>query len=216
MMTENTAILWTGGKDCALAFYKALKEQYPITHLVTFTPENPNFVAHPLFLMEKQIKSIRLPHVKVVVKEPMKKSYEDGISFLKKEYNIKTLVTGDIDEIENHSNWIVDCSKKSGMKVYNPLRKKSRKELLKELIQLNFHIIFTLVRKPFFDASWIGKRLDLKTLNVLEKMDIDLCGENGEYHTMVLHAPYYKQEIHLEQSKTKETEHYYCIKTNDS
>lgn len=215
-MKGNAAVLWTGGKDCALAFYKAQLEGYNITHLVTFTPENPNFVAHSLFLMEEQVKSIGLPHLKILVKNPMKESYEEGIASLQNQYGIETLITGDIDEIENHGNWIEERSQKSGMHVHNPLWKKNRKELLNELIHLNFSVIFTLVKKPFFNANWVGRKIDLEVVRELEKLEVDLCGENGEYHTMVLNAPFFRKEISRQSFQVKEEDQYYYLKHNNS
>ncbi len=207
----NTAVLWTGGKDCSLAFHKAQQAGYNITHLVTFMPESANFRAHSLHLMRLQIEAIGLPHIKLLVKPPMKESYEDQIQHLKTNYQIETLVTGDIDEIENHDNWIEKCCEKSGMKVFNPLWKKNREDLLKELINSNFNTIFTLVKKPFFDASWLGRKITLKVLIELQQKGIDMCGENGEYHTMVIGAPFFQLDIKLPSYSIVETENYYYI-----
>ncbi|MGB1043360.1 MAG: hypothetical protein ACPGU6_08195, partial [Tenacibaculum sp.] len=155
---KKSAVLWTGGKDCALAFFLAIKKEIKITHLVTFVPEAPDFKAHNLEIMRKQVKSIGLPHLLLTVKPPMKESYENAITLLKTKHNIDLLVTGDIDEIENHSNWIEECSKKSKMKIYNPLWKKNRAELLQQLIANNFEVIFSLIKKPFFNKSWIATK----------------------------------------------------------
>ena len=52
MRPKKVAISWTGGKDCALAFYKIWKDpQYEIDRLITFCPPNPDFLAHPIPLM---------------------------------------------------------------------------------------------------------------------------------------------------------------------
>tara|TARA_R110002073_G_scaffold8207_5_gene45794 strand:+ start:4745 stop:5404 length:660 start_codon:yes stop_codon:yes gene_type:complete len=214
--SKNAAVLWTGGKDCALAYYKAQQAGYSITHLVTFTPKNPNFVAHSLEFMQKQVDAIGLPHIKVLVQQPMKESYEDGIQSLKDRYKINTLITGDIDEVENHNNWIEECSKKSGMNVFNPLWKKNREELLLELIHLNFNAIFTLTNKPFFNPNWIGRQIDHRALKELRTLDIDISGENGEYHTMVLDAPFFKQKIEDVSYEVEETERYYFLKYSSS
>ncbi|MGB1043363.1 MAG: diphthine--ammonia ligase [Tenacibaculum sp.] len=208
IMNTNAAVLWTGGKDCALAFLKAQKKGYNITHLVTFTPENPNFKAHNLSLIQQQVKVIDLPHLLLTVKSPMQESYENNIAILKEQYNINTLITGDIDEVQNHDNWIEKCCQKSGMLVYNPIWKKDRNEILNELLKENFKIIFSLVKKPFFSKKWVGEIIDSTIIEDLKKLNIDICGENGEYHTMVLNAPFFKQKIEIGPYSIKETEHY--------
>lgn len=207
-MNRTAAVLWTGGKDCALAFFKAQQREYSITHLVTFAPENPDFKAHNLSLIQQQVNEIELPHIILTIKKPIKESYENAISLLKTEYKIETLITGDIDEIENQSNWIEKCSEKSGMKVYNPLWKKNRTELLSTLLNKKFEVIFSLVKKPFFSQNWVGKTIDSTTINKLKELNIDICGENGEYHTMVINAPFFKQKINIGLYSIKENEHY--------
>lgn len=209
---KNAAVLWTGGKDCALAFLKAQEAGYNIKYLVTFTPENANFKAHNLELIEKQVEVIELPHLKLLVKTPMKENYEKAILLLKNKYNITTLITGDIDEIDGHpTNWIEERSKNIGVSVYNPLWKKDRASLIKELIDHNFDIIFSLVKKPFFSKNWVGRSIDLNILEDLKKLNIDICGENGEYHTMVLNAPFYNKPIQINTSDIKEEEKYYYL-----
>ncbi|CAL2106229.1 diphthine-ammonia ligase [Tenacibaculum sp. 190524A02b] len=210
-MKNNAAVLWTGGKDCALAFLKGLEANYIITHLVTFAPEKASFKAHNLSLIQEQVKAIGLPHLLLTVKPPVQESYENQIAFLKKEYQINTLITGDIDEIENHDHWIEKCSEKSGMLVYNPLWKKPRTYLLEQLIKNKFHVIFSLVKKPFFTKEWVGKELNKETITDLKKLNIDICGENGEYHSMVLNTPYFKKPITKEFSEVIETDAYYYL-----
>lgn len=211
-MNQKAAVLWTGGKDCAFAFLKAQEAGYQLTHLVTFAPKNPNFKAHNLSFIKQQIDAIGLPHLLLTVIPPLQESYENAIAQLKQKYNIHTLVTGDIDEIEGHSNWIATCSQKSGMNVFTPLWKKDRETILQELLHYNFKIIFSLVKKPFFTSDWAGKSLDQYTITRLkQKLNIDICGENGEYHTMVLHAPFYTKEIQLDLFQIETHEEYAYI-----
>ena len=55
------------------------------------------------------------------------------------------------------------------------------------------------MRRPWFDEEWLGRELDidcLKSLKALsDEYEIDLCGENGEYHTMVVDAPIFKEKL---------------------
>ena len=210
-MNTTAAVLWTGGKDCALAFHKAQHTGYNITHLVTFAPENPDFKAHNLTLIQQQVKAIGLPHLLLTVKPPMQESYENAIATLKNQHKIDTLITGDIDEIQNHDNWIEKCCQKSGMLVYNPLWRKDRNELLTNLIEENFKVIFSLVKKPFFNQNWVGKVIDSSIIEELKKLNIDICGENGEYHTMVINALFFSEEIKIESYTVTEHEHYFYL-----
>lgn len=56
-----------------------------------------------------------------------------------------------------------------------------------------FQSYFSCVKKPWFNEEWLGRELNMETLERLKdlsaKQGIDLCSENGEYHTLVLTAP---------------------------
>jgi diphthamide synthase (EF-2-diphthine--ammonia ligase) len=62
-------------------------------------------------------------------------------------------------------------------------------------------VIFYCVKKPWFTADWIGKTLNADTLEQLKKLNqktgLDICGENGEYHTLVLDGPPFKKRIQM-------------------
>jgi len=81
------------------------------------------------------------------------------------------------------------------------------------MIEEGFEIIYSCVKSPFFDASWINRKLDRIALEDMKKIissgltpeqindgvkPLDLCGERGEYHTMCIGGPLYKSKICLE------------------
>ena len=45
---NRASMLWTGGKDSALALYNAQMIGYDVVNLVTFAPTGKEFLAHPL------------------------------------------------------------------------------------------------------------------------------------------------------------------------
>ena len=58
----NAAVLWTGGKDSALALHEARLNGCRVRCLVTFASPEPNFLAHPLAFMKLQATALALPH----------------------------------------------------------------------------------------------------------------------------------------------------------
>jgi len=47
----------------------------------------------------------------------------------------------------------------------------------------------------------IGRYLDRDFIRDLQKRDICLCGENGEFHTFVVDGPLFKERIEITESK---------------
>lgn len=199
MLNKKAAVLWTGGKDCNLALYEAKKAGYDIVALITFAMGDARFLAHPIHFMKQQALALNLPHVAILVQEPYKESYEAAIAEIRQLYDIDTLVTGDIAEVHGNTNWITERSKPSGMNVYLPLWQMDRECIIQKLIDLNFKTIFSCVKEPWFGKEWLGKEVSTEILEQLKKIHqlkgLDICGEQGEYHTLVLDGPEYKQEL---------------------
>jgi uncharacterized protein (TIGR00290 family) len=196
-MDKKAVVLWTGGKDSSLALYEAISMGYTVNSLVTFAPENERFLAHPLKFMKCQAKALKLTHRTVHIRPPFKEGYEKAIQGLSR--TAGTLVTGDISQVDGHPNWIRECSKKSGVGVLTPLWKRNRAEILRKLLSLGFSVVFSCVKKPWFTMEWVGQTLNEQRLDRLMKMHeetgLDVCGENGEYHTLVTDGPLFSKKI---------------------
>ena len=186
----TAAVLWTGGKDSALALHRSAG--LGVTELVTFVPPDAHFLAHDLQLMAWQARALGLPHRRVEVGFPYQKGYERALSELLAA-GIERVVTGDIAEVDGHPNFISYCAERVGMSVSLPLWGVDRREHMHEIVGLGFDVMLTLVNEPWLGAAWVGRRLDARALNELEESSrvtgLDPAGENGEYHSMVLGGP---------------------------
>ena len=92
------------------------------------------------------------------------------------------------------------------MKVYTPLWHLDRTVLMKRLLTNGFKVLFSCVKRPWFTEDWVGRVLDNNAYGLLRRMAVDtgldICGENGEYHTLVLEGPSFKKKIHIESCST--------------
>jgi uncharacterized protein (TIGR00290 family) len=205
---QNAAILWTGGKDCSLAFYEARRDGYDIRCLVTFAPPNPNFLEHPPAFVKLQAQALALPHHFVTIKTPFEESYETALCKLRDEMDIETVVTGDIAEVIGNPNWIRERSRPVGMKVYTPLWGRDRLALLQQQLAAGFRVIFSCVNTRWLGKDWIGRELDDVAINdlgdVRKRTGLDLCGEEGEYHTLVTDGPLFARPMRI-RSHSKRT-----------
>jgi diphthine-ammonia ligase len=57
--------------------------------------------------------------------------------------------------------------------------------------------------------KYIGRVITSELVSELESIGIDACGENGEYHTLVLDCPLFDQRINATVSKPLLHEHYW-------
>jgi uncharacterized protein (TIGR00290 family) len=206
----RSAVLWTGGKDSALALYEARSAGYFIDRLVTFAPLDPEFLAHPIAIMRAQAQAMGLPHEVVEIGSDVRAGYRSTFARLHQQDGITVLITGDIDLVEDMPNFVCECCRGLDMKVFMPLWQRNRQDLMRKLVGLDFEVIFTLVRQPWLMADWLGRRIGIESLQALEELHhatgMDICGENGEYHTMVLNGPIFRERIMLELGTSKQTD----------
>lgn len=195
-------MLWTGGKDSSLALFEAAQAGYGIRCLVTFAPPTPDFLAHPLEFMQLQAQVLRLPHYVLPIAEPFAESYETHLHSLRHEMGIDVVVTGDIAEVGGSPNWIRERSRPAGMEVYTPLWGRDRNALLEQLLRHGFKVRFSCVKKQCLSEDWVGRELDARAITDLQEIrqrtGLDLCGEEGEYHTLVTDSPQFKRAIEVQ------------------
>lgn len=206
---SRAVMSWTGGKDSSLAYYEAEKLGYKIDYLVTFVWDHDPLLAHPLPFINLQSQALDVPHLVVEVSEPFASDYERAIALLKEQRGIGTIITGDICEVAGHnSNWMVDRAAPSSVEVIRPLWHRDRIQILNKILELGFKVVFSCVKKPWFTEDWLGKELSRDMITRLVEMNersgIDICGEQGEYHTLVLNGPQFKKGIQIEYSTCAE------------
>ena len=207
-VTVNAAVLWTGGKDSALALHEARRAGWRVRCLVTFAPPEPEFLAHPIAVMKLQAEALGLPHVLWPVQAPFAQSYEAGLRWLKETLHVDTAITGDIAEVGGRPNWIRERSRPAGMNVLTPLWGRDRLTLLRQLLAARFNVVFSCVKTRWLTPDWVGRPLDENAIAELrarrEHNGLDLCGEEGEYHTLVTDAPDFQRRVRLGATEVRE------------
>lgn len=206
MKKKKAVVLWTGGKDSALALQVSLN-LYDIRRLVCFVPaDNRQFYAHPTQLMELQARKIGLPIEFMPISEPYALSYRQQIEKIR-DSGVEVLITGDISTVGGMPNWI-DGVATGVADVYKPLWELDREAILDELISKEFKVVCSLAYKKYFQSTIAGRYLDVELISGLKQLPIDPCGEQGEYHTWVLDAPFFKESIRLEGTQVVEAVEY--------
>jgi len=196
------AVSWSGGMESALACHKVLKEGHDVAYLVVFVAETWPSFCHPLAIMELQAKALGIPLLKLEVKEPYEKSYREAISHLIDKKGIEGIVTGDIYVVDDlHGRWMDKVTKGLDISVIMPLWDQNTSKVLDEEVSSGFRSIFTCLGQQWFTEEWLGRELNktsVKDLKALAKeTGMDPCGENGEYHTMTIDGPIFKETINI-------------------
>jgi len=81
-----------------------------------------------------------------------------------------------------------------GMKAVFPLWKRDTTELINEFIDLGFKTIVVCINEKFLDKSFCGRIINEDFIRDLPE-NVDVCGENGEFHTFVFDGPIFNNPI---------------------
>lgn len=142
-----------------------------------------------------------LPHELVAVVEPFEQGYRRALAWLRDERGIDTLITGDIAEVAGLPNWIGQLAQDMGIGVHMPLWHRSGDELLRTFLAAGFVAVLSCIKRPALDKNWLGVELDEACLHRLVERaadnGMDICGENGEYHTLVVDGPLFDRRLRL-------------------
>ena len=184
-----------------LAMYLAARSHCRVQCLATFAPPEPQFLAHPVAFMQMQARALGLPHHLLTVREPAQEGYEAGLRWLRDSLGVDTLITGDIAEVAGQPNWIRERGRSVGLKVLTPLWGQDRLALLRQMLAAGFKVVFSCVKTPWLSPDWVGRELDddavAELCTLREQNGLDLCGEQGEYHTLVTDGPQFQSRIQI-------------------
>ncbi len=199
---HRTAVSWSGGKDSALALWKAASGGLSIDYLLNTVREDSDRVAfHGVRaeLVKRQADAMDLPLLQKRVGDwDYRQKFLEGLDELKGK-GITTIVFGDID-IQEHRDWCESVSLESGLEPHFPLWAADQDQLMRELVSSGFRALVVSVDCTFFDKDALGAFLDEDWLGeVLRRKSqgsgLTACGENGEYHTFVFDGPPFKRPV---------------------
>jgi uncharacterized protein (TIGR00290 family) len=195
---------WSSGKDSALALYKTLQNsEFEITCLLTSVNQQFQRISMHgvrVELLEQQAKSIGLPlEIMQIPEMPTMEVYEkvmeETLAKLKNQ-GVTHSIFGDIF-LEDLRKYREDKLAEIGFEGVFPLWKIPTQDLIQEFISLGFKTIVVCVNERFLDKSFVGRVINQDFINDLPE-NVDVCGENGEFHTFTFDGPIFSKPIDFE------------------
>ena len=195
-------VSWSGGKDCCLALYRALKAGFKVRYLFSMLGEDGlRSRGHGLSrsLLNAQSSALGIP---IVYGRSSWETYEEEFKRVAenlKDAGIQGGVFGDIN-LEEHKEWVERVCGEIGIKAFEPLWNESYENLLRQFFGEGFTAVIVDVKK-IIGNEWVGRNFDYEFVEYLENQGADVFGENGEYHTFVTYGPIFKRRIEILESR---------------
>jgi diphthine-ammonia ligase len=206
---------WSGGKDSCFACYLALGEGYKISHLVNFISQEfkrVSFHGTEARLIRLQSQAIDIPLLqKATTWDGYEQEFKEGVRSLLPQ-GIKGMVFGDI-YLQEHRDWVERVCGELGIEAILPLWNKDTEKIFTDFVDAGFEAIIVSAKAELMDEEWIGRRVDRKFLEYLKARNIDPCGENGEYHTLVVNGPLFNQRIEIIESRIINRDNHWLLDT---
>ena len=194
----NKAIVaWSGGKDSCQAMVQAFNiKLLPVVLLNVLNEDGVISRAHgiPKHILQAQSDAL---HMDLFCIASSWKDYENNflkaLVTLKNTYQATHVIFGDID-LKEHRIWNENICSKAGLKAVFPLWNQNRKKLVLQMINDGMKAMIVSCNE-LMGKEYIGKIINEALVQDLVSKGIDPCGEEGEFHTLVLDCKLYKAPV---------------------
>jgi uncharacterized protein (TIGR00290 family) len=194
-------ISWSSGKDSAYALCEARAAGLAdvVGAVTTFSEVYDRVAMHGVraSLLDRQIAALGLPSLKVMLPSPCSNEiYEarfgEACEELKRQ-GIRHIVFGDLflEDIRAYRERQLAAL---GMTPIFPLWRRPTAALAREMIASGLVAHLVCIDPRRLAREFAGRRFDAQLLAQLPP-DVDPCGENGEFHTVVTAGPMFASPI---------------------
>ena len=199
----NFVTSWSGGKDSCYAMMQAVQQGFIPKVLLNMMNENGKISrSHglPLSILNQQAQKMQLPLEAVPATwGDYEAKFISTLKTLKSKFDLDAAVFGDID-LQPHKEWEDKVCEAASLKAILPLWKQNRIVLVNEMIE-NGIVTMIVSCNSQMGESYLGKILTKELAQELQEKGIDPCGENGEFHTLVINCPLFSEAIELPEFK---------------
>ncbi|MBW2262417.1 MAG: adenine nucleotide alpha hydrolase [Deltaproteobacteria bacterium] len=209
-MRPRAVVAWSSGKDAAYALHEVRDKKLAdvVGILTTITDAYSRVSMHGVReqILDLQAEALGLPCTKVRIPTPCTDEVyaakmTEALAPLKRD-GVTHVVFGDLflEDVRSYREQNLD---RAGMHALFPLWHLDTRELAREMIRAGLRARITCVDPRRVDASLAGRAWDMDLVTSLS-CDVDPCGENGEFHTLVTHGPMFASPIHVTPGETVE------------
>jgi len=191
------AIASSGGKDSTFALYLAQLSGFSVTHvfhIYNLDTSRVRFHGYKPDLVEEQAKLMGL---KSIIMPTRSQKFDDDFKLALervKHEGLKGLIFGNVF-LEDVREFYETRVKSAELEYHDILWKRPTESLLENFIKIGFKAIVTSIWLKKLKREYLGREINEEFLLDIRKEGIDVCGENGEYHSLVYDGPCFKKPL---------------------
>lgn len=198
----NFAMSYSCGKDSTLALHKMLEQGHVPVCLVVMVNETVGrsyFHGADYAMLERYSDALAIPVITCPASSDSasyQTAFETGLSKAKS-MGAEAACFGDIDVVQNRL-WEEERCQAVGLVPRFPLWQREREDIVCEILRLGYKCLIKSVNRTVLPMNILGSFLDENAVSVMKSAGIDVCGENGEYHTLAVDGPVFKKPLRFQ------------------
>lgn len=196
-VSDRYALMWSGGKDSALALDRARKAGIEVARLISFydlATRRVRFHATRVEMLEAQAAAVGIGLRAIATSWPeMEEALRTELLSLRDE-GFTGVVLGDI-HLADVRAWYEERVTAAGLQHVEPIWGEPPPALLGEFIASGGRAVITCVDLARLDEAWLGRVIDQSFAGDIAATGVDACGENGEYHSFAFAGPVFERPV---------------------
>ena len=198
-------MLWSGGKDSALALRRARSAGLDVARLVSFY-DGPTgrvrFHATRVEMLQAQAAALCIELDAVGTTWPeMEGALHARLAALRSE-GFAGVVLGDI-HLADVRAWYEERVIAAGLEHVEPIWGEPPQELVREFIDGGGRAVITCVDLDRLAGAWLGRVIGPGFPEDIARAGVDPCGENGEFHSFAFEGPPFTERVEWEAGETR-------------
>lgn len=193
------ACSWSGGKDSCLALHSMVRDgAVPRALLTVFDESGERSRSHGLHreVLLAQAEAMSVPlHTTNASWSTYKDQFVAALDHLRAG-GVADIAFGDID-LQSHREWEEQVCEESSMRAHLPLWQQHRRDVLRQVWSAGIRCHIVAIDAGRLAEDVLGAELTPDLATAFMEKGVDACGENGEFHTVVVDAPLFRQPIDL-------------------
>jgi uncharacterized protein (TIGR00290 family) len=189
--------MWSGGKDSALALVRARRAGFQVARLMSFydsATRRVRFHATRVEMLEAQASATGVPLRAIATSwSEMEAAVRAELSSLRDE-GFAGVIFGDI-HLADVRAWYEERVAAAGLEHVEPIWGEPPPELLDEFISSGGRAVITCVDLARLDDAFLGRVVDESFAADIATTGVDVCGENGEFHSFAFAGPAFARPV---------------------